>query len=81
MSRVAQVCIGRPPDRVLKQMLSDNIPKNMPIGFDNVADALAIFGPPVSRLKWAKTRDKTHPRVGEGGGLKFPGIFIDQTNL
>ena len=48
-------------------MVSDNIPKNMTIGLDNVADAPAIYGPPVSRLKGAKTREKTHPRVGEGG--------------
>ena len=54
--RVAQGSVGHPPDGVLKQMVSDNIPENMPIGLDNVADALAIYGPPVSRLKGSKTR-------------------------
>ena len=57
-------------------MVSDNIPENMPIGLDNVADAHAIYGLPVPRLKGAKTREKTHPRVGERGNLNFPGIFI-----
>ena len=59
LARVAQGCVGHPPDGVhgvLKQMVSDNIPENMTIGLDNVADALAIYGPPLSRLKGAKTR-------------------------
>ena len=47
----------------------------MPIGLDNVADALAIYGTPVSRLKGVKTRDKNHQRVGEGGKLKIPRDF------
>ena len=47
----------------------------MPIGLNNIADALAIYGPPVYRLKGAKTRYKTHPRVGEGGGLENPRDF------
>ena len=67
LDRVAQGRVGPPPDGVLKQMVSDNIPKNMPIGLNNIADALAIYGPPIYRLKGAKTREKTHPRVGEGG--------------
>ena len=46
-------------------MVSDNIPENMPIGLDNVAGALVIYCPPVSRLEGAKTREKIHPRVGE----------------
>ena len=69
LTRVAQGRVGHPPDGVLKQMVSDNIPKNMPIGLDNVADALAIYGTPVSRLKGTKTREKTQPWVGEGGKL------------
>ena len=56
-------------------MVSDNIPKNMPIGLNNVADALAIYGPHVSSLKGAKTREKTYPRVGEGGKLEIPRDF------
>ena len=56
-------------------MVSDNIPKNMPIGLNNVADALAIYGPPVSRPKGAKNIEKTHPRVGEGGNLEIPRDF------
>ena len=56
-------------------MVSDNIPKNMPIGIDNVAGALAIYGTPVSRLKGAKNREKTHLRVGEGGKLEIPRDF------
>ena len=71
LARVAQGRVGRPPDGVLRQMVSDNIPENMCIGLDNVADALVIYGPPVSRLKGAKTRDKTHPRVWEGGELEI----------
>ena len=78
LARVAQGRVGHPPDRVLKQIVSDNIPENMPIGIDNITDALAIYGPPVSRLKGAKTREKTHPRVGEGGKLEIPrDFFID----
>ena len=75
LARVAQVRVGHPPDRVLKQIVSDNIPKNIPIGLDNVADAIAIYGPPISRLKGAKNREKTHPRVGEGGKLEIPRDF------
>ena len=41
----------------------------MPIVLNNVADALAIYGPPVSRLKGVNTRDKTHLQFGEGGEL------------
>ena len=41
----------------------------MSIGLDKVADALAIYGPPVSRLKGVNTRDKTHLQFGEGGKL------------
>ena len=75
LARVAQGRVGNPPDGVLKKMVSYNIPKNMPIGINNVTDALAIYGPPVSRLKGAKTRGKTHPRVGEGGKLEIPRDF------
>ena len=45
LARVAQGRVGYPPDGVLKQMDSDYIPKNMPIGLDNVADALALPWP------------------------------------
>ena len=75
LSRVAQGRVGHPLDGVIKQMVCDNIPKNMPIGIDNVADALAIYGPPVSRLKGEKNRDKTQPQVGEGGKLEIPRYF------
>ena len=47
----------------------------MPIGFDNVADTLAIHGTPVSILKGDKTREKPQPRVGEGGKLEIPQDF------
>ena len=76
MSRVAQGRVGRPPDGVLRQMVSDNIPENMPISIDNIADALAICGPPVSRLKGVKTREETQPWVGEEGKLAIPRYFI-----
>ena len=56
-------------------MVSYNIPKNTPIVLNNVADALAIYGPHVFRLKGAKTREKTHPRVGGGGKLEIPQYF------
>ena len=75
LSRVAQGRVGHPPDGVLKQMVSENIPEDMPIGLDNVADNLAIYGPPVSRLKGVKTIEKTHPWVGEGGKLDIPRDF------
>ena len=51
LARLVQGRVWHPPDRVLRQMVSDNIPENMPIGLDNVADDLAIYGPSVSRLK------------------------------
>ena len=75
LARAAQGRVGHPPGGVIKQMISDNIPENMPIGLDNIADALAIYGPPVSRLKGANTREKTHTRVGEGGKLEIPRDF------
>ena len=56
LARIAQGCVVLPTDGVLKQMVTDNTPENMPIGLDNVADALAIYGPHVSRLKGAETR-------------------------
>ena len=73
--RAAHGRVVHPPDGVIKQMVSDNIPKNMPIGIDNVADALAIYGSPVSRLKGAKTREKTQPGVGGGRKLEIPRDF------
>ena len=75
LARVVQGRVGHPPDGVLKKMVRENIPKNIPIGLNNVADALAIYGPPVSMLKGAKTREKTHPRVGEGGKIEIPRYF------
>ena len=59
LDRVTQGRVGHPLDKVLKKMVSDNILENIPIGIDNVSNALAIYGPPASRLKWAKTIDKT----------------------
>ena len=56
-------------------MVSDNIPENMPIGINNVADALSIYGLPVSRLEGAKTREKIHLLCGEGGKLEIPRDF------
>ena len=76
LARVVQGRVGHPPDGVLKKMVRENIPKNIPIGLNNVADALAIYGPPVSMLKGAKTREKTHPRVGEGGKIEIPRYFL-----
>ena len=75
MARVAQVRVGHPPDGLLKQIVSDNIPKDIHVGIDNVADALAIYGTPVSRLKGVKTKDKPQPRVGEVGRVKIPRGF------
>ena len=75
LARVAQGRLGHPPDGILKQMVSDNIPENMPIGIDNVSDAIAIYGPPASRFKGAKTREKNHPRVEEGGNLEITRDF------
>ena len=75
LARVAQGRVGTTPDGVLKQMVSDNIPENMLIGLDNVADALAIHGLPISRLKGAKTKENPPPRVGEGGKLEIPRDF------
>ena len=75
LARLAQGHVGHPPYGVLKQMVSDNIPENMPIGLDNVADSLAIYGPHVSSLKGTKTREKTQPRVGEGGELEITRDF------
>ena len=76
LARVAQGRVGNPPDGVLKQMVSDNIPENMPIGINNVSGALAIYDSPVSRLKGAKTREKPNRGLGKGGNLKYPRIFI-----
>ena len=75
LARIAQGRVNHPPNGVLTQMVSDNIPNNMPIGINNVADALSIYGLPVSRLEGAKTREKTHLRVGEGGKLEIPRDF------
>ena len=66
LDRVVQGSIGHPLKGVLKQMIIDNIPKNMPIGTDNVADALAIYGPPGSRLKGKNTREKPNHGLGRG---------------
>ena len=51
LAREAQGCVVHPSDGVFKQMFSDNIPENMPISLNNVSDALAIYGPSISRLK------------------------------
>ena len=45
------------------------------MGLDNVADALAIYGPLISRFKVERTREKTHPRVGDKGKLGIPQNF------
>ena len=76
LARLAQGHVGHPPYGVLKQMVSDNIPENMPIGINNVSGALAIYDSPVSRLKGAKTREKPNRGLGKGGNLKYPRIFI-----
>ena len=44
----------------------------MPIGINNVADSLVMYGPHVSRLIGGNIRDKNQPRVGEGGTLEIP---------
>ena len=75
LARVAQGRVGHPPEGVLNKMVSDNIPENMPIGLDNVVDALAIYGPPVSRLKGTKTREKPNRGLGKGGNLNPPRDF------
>ena len=74
LARVAQGHVGHPLDGVLKKMVSDNTPKHMFIGFDNVADALDIYGPPGSRLKRWKLERKPNRGLGKGGFLSFKQI-------
>ena len=57
--RETQERVGHPPDGVFKQMVGERELKNNPVSLDDVANALAIFGHNVNRLKGAATRKKT----------------------
>ena len=49
---------------VFKQLIGTNDLKNNPVNIENVADALAIFGSNVNRLKGAETRQRMYRVVG-----------------
>ena len=56
LSRQTQQRVGNPPDRVFKQLIGTNDLKNNPVTIENFADAFAIFGSNINRLKGAATR-------------------------
>ena len=64
LSRKTQGSVGNPPDRVFKQLIDTKDLKNNPVTIENVADAFAIFGSNVNRLKGAVTRQQPHRVVG-----------------
>ena len=64
LSRETQGRVGHPPDGVFKQMIGEKELKNNAVSLDDVANALAIFGANVNRLKGAATRKKPHKVVG-----------------
>ena len=64
LSRQTQGRVGHPPDGVFKQMIGEKELKNDPVSLDDVANALAILGANVNRLKGATTRKKPHRVVG-----------------
>ena len=66
LSRQTHGRVGNPPERVFKQLIGTNDLKNNPITIENVADAFAIFGSNVNRLKGAATRQQPQ---GCGGDM------------
>ena len=54
-------------------MIGEKDIKNNPVSLDDVANALAIFGANVNRLKGAATRKKPHRVVG--GRCEIPSGF------
>ena len=70
LSRQTQGRVGNPPDRVFKQLIGTKDLKNNPVTIENVADAFAIFGSNVNRLKGAATRQR--PRRVVGGRYEIP---------
>ena len=73
ISRQTQGRVGNPPNRVFKQLIGTNDLKNNPFTIENVADAFAIFGSNVNRLKGASTRQR--PRRVVGGRCEIPRDF------
>ena len=73
LSRQMQGRVGNPPDRVFKQLIGTEDLKNNPVNIENVADAFAIFGSNVNRLKGAATRQQPHRVVG--GRCEIPRDF------
>ena len=73
LSRQTQGRIGNTPDRVLKELIGTKNLKNNPITIENVADAFAIFGSNVNRLKGAATRQQ--PLRVLGGRCEIPRDF------
>ena len=58
---------------MFKQIIGTNVLKNNPVTIENVADAFAIFGSNVNRLKGAATRQQPHRVVG--GRYEIPRDF------
>ena len=56
LARQMQGRVGNLPDRVFKKLIGTNDLKNNPVTIENVADAFAIFGLNVNRLKGVETR-------------------------
>ena len=75
LSRETQGRVGHPPGGVFKQMIGEKYLKHNPISLDDVANAFAIFGHNVKRLKGAAARMKPHRVVG--GDVKSPETFTD----
>ena len=73
LSRQMQVRVGNPPDKVFKKLIGTNDLKNNPVTIENFADAFAIFGSNVNRLKGAATRQR--PRRVVGGRCEIPRDF------
>ena len=73
LSRETQGQVVHPPDGVFKQMIGEKELKNNPVSLDDVANALAIFGANVNKLKGAANRKKPHRVVG--GRCEIPRDF------
>ena len=73
LSRQTQGRVGNPPNREFKKLIGTNDMKNNPVTIENVADAFAIFGSNVNRLKGAVTRQQ--PRRVVGGRCEIPRDF------
>ena len=64
LSRQTQGSVGNPPDRLFKKLIGTNDLKNNPVTIENVANAFAIFGSNINRLKGAATRQRPRRIVG-----------------